>query len=459
MLVPITVVKQYKKVGGNLAPAIILNDVQNLRVTKSFKDNKDTFSFTVPNHRERIGKEWIYTSASDFGLEDFIEIFAYYKKDYTGDLNDHCIFRGYVIDSEYSSSQKKTIFKIQGNNTTDGMMNIMVIALYGGERSANAGYMVYDLAYKANTNAGSLKRQLKIGVAEIGVDDNGDFVRTGGGYIWPVNSQGQSFPVVPYVKNHASLFTHLKNLSITEYTNDPRGTFLYYVDGEDNLHFEPKPKFNNLTFKEYVDSPSTVTKKVTSDGMINVVMYNAGPDPNGNGTFSTYRNSESIAKYGAKYKYISDDKISKNIFSIENTPLTETDQNGENIISDETFYPLVFPWYARQSGSIGTDEGQSYTVGDTLATKKQYKDYIRVLLRSQGKAKAEDISTVLGNPRDTVKWEPQIGSDAYKVGDFLEVKFDSIDFTKKLRIDQITHSFDGEWLTTLNFTEDPVIKL
>lgn len=454
MRIPIVKIEHYPAIGNSSGPMQYITDWQNLKITRSSTDNKDSFSFDIINHRERSSGNTVYTDAADYSIQDFIKIYGYYKDTYTGTDSDHLLFAGFIDDVAYTTSGTSAVYTISGTNATDLLMNTLAPALFSGDNIKKVCDMIVDLIDRANGFSGSYEDR-SISAELAIVDSNGN--RTGGGYIWPTKSDGSDFPELSYVKSYTSIFTHLKTLASTDYTEDEDSGFMYYMDLENNLHFEPK-KYGAITSIDEYESPyNQISKTKTNDGMVNIVLLNSGPDPNGNGTLSLKINNDSVQKYGAKSKYYTVDKISTQVLQAENTEPSGGDANGDYSISDSTNYPTSFeddePWYARQNVTFNSN---TYYIGQVLNDVDEFKDYIRTLMRYQGNVEAQRMVDEYGIPLDSLTYEPEFGCDDYDINDRVNISLQSIDYEKELRVEQIIHTFKvgSGWSTKISMTEE-----
>ncbi len=444
MKIPIVIIKHNKKLSsGSYAGYTKLYDFTDLRVNISSKNKKDTFTFNILNHRDMNNGVASWDQSDDFGPQDMIQIYAYYTDEYTGTLSDHLLLQGFIENVNYDVVESQAVFHINGTNASDLLMNGMVPATFTGAEQRNVANMIITLVDRANSPLGGSSDR-KITAALATVDGSGN--RTGGGYIWPTKSDGSAFPVKTYVKDYVNLYTHLKTLASNKYTEDPRGSYIYYIDVNNELHFEPKSITSAFSIIEYTNTPTSLKKTMTTNGMINVVLLNAGPDPNNNGILTLGYDLTSVRKYGPKWKYISDDRVAGQIKGYEKSAGEIT--NSPKIIDNDN-YPDSYNWEISQSSLDG-----EYSVGDSVTSNNGYKNYIRYLAKEQGNIKANDIANVYGEKRDEVVWEPELGTSSYSINDLVTFTFSSITFEKQLRVNEIQHSFKNEWITTIKLRED-----
>ncbi len=433
-----------------------LEDFYNLKVIQGAKNKKDTFNFGVVNHRENVDGIPTYLESRDFNKQDIITVYAYYEDEYTGSLQDHFLIGGFIEQVDYTTNETLSSFAIKGTNTTDMLMNVLVPATYtgsGNDKSVEG--MVIDLVQKANATVRRKDypadqqqvRQINAELAIGGMVD-GRWVRTDGGYVWPNKTDGSAFPVISYVKQYSNMYTHLKTLVGTKYTEDENGTYMFYVDADDNLHYEPKVLVVDSIADEYLDPNASIKKASTTDGMVNVLVYNCGGDPSGNGILVLAYSMESVKKFGAKWKYITNDKVSSEKKKAE-TSRGPSYNPGESITTDN--YPSAYPWTVSQSGSF---YDKVYEPGDTVADADAYREYVRTIVKTQGKREAQQIVDIFGLPRDQIVWEPELGTNAIFVNTVWDVNLHSIEYTNKIRIIELQHDFTNDWKTTITLQED-----
>lgn len=428
-----------------------VTDVHNMRISLGAEASKDTFSFDVFNHREVATDGTVsYTNSDSFKKTDKISIYAYYEDDFLGYKIDgfpdssHLIISGFIKDIDYNVSRNDAKFKIQGTNKTDTAMNIMVPATFA-EKTQNVSQIVINLVSKANATAGK-GREITASLA-TGSVVNGVWTRTGGGYIWPNKQNGDSFPNVTYVKDYQYLINHLGKLAATDKTEDNiSGTYLVYIDENNELHFEPKKLVADYTFDEYSDDVSILAKEDSTEGMVNVALVNAGQDPRGNGIMTLSYNLKSVAENGAKWKYYTEGDIAAAFQKKEE----ENSYNAGSINLDR--FPSSYPWIVANTGSFEDSEWIAGTT--TVANDSEYKDYIRGISRQIGKETGDLITSVFGNSRDSGKWEPELGTTVYRPNDLIDVQLYSIDYIKKLRVKTVSHSFNDGWMTEITLEED-----
>lgn len=449
MKIPIARIFLYRKKerGPGYYPVEEIYYFENLKINLASGSKKSTFSLDIINHKELSNGVYSYIQQEDFKKQDYLKIYAYYNDDYTGNIEDHFLFNGFIDKVTYTSNSDTSKFSISGSNATDMLLNSIVPALYTEEDSQNVSDMVIDLTDKAKSSGIEDLKSVNVELA-TGTMINGIWTRTGGGYIWPNKSNGESFPNKAYVQNYISLFAHYKKLSSSEYTEDPAGNYYVYVDEFDNLHFEPKKLVveENNTLNEYTNN-SEVKKSFTSNGLINVVVLNCGPDPSKNGVLVLGYNINSVRKNGPQWKYYTEDKTSSQIMKneIEKKHLSNSGDIGENN------FPDSYPWYIAQSGTFMSDV---YNRGDTVSNDKEYKDYIRTITKSQGSKRANAIVNVLGDLRPKINWESDTGTLDFEPNALWNITLNSIDFRKKLRVVEVNHSFSNEWKTSVVFEED-----
>lgn len=443
MKVPIVKIYHSIKSGNTFLSPIEISDFYNLKVSLSSERSKDTFGFSILNHKEKIGDAINYSQKNSFSKQDKITIYSYYKDEFLGNGVDglpdvaHYLISGFISDVSYSTNESTSIFNISGVSLSEGLMNVLVPAVYIDN---NVGNIVIDLVNKANGTMGDFR---KITADLATLDGSGN--RTGGGYIWPSMSDGSAYPTITFVKNYSNIFNHLSTLASVEYTGDVDiGTYIFYLDNDDELHFEPKKLTIDKNFDEYLDDVSAISKKDTKDGMINVVLFNSGRDPFGNGILTISHNVTSVKKYGAKWKYLTEDRVSTYI------------QNEESILSGlidaETKYPSSYPYTVKQSGSF---LGKTYIADTTtVSDNTDYKDYIRTIVSIEGRARGKTIVDETGIPRDEVSWEFDLGNNNYQPNDLWDIQLYSIDFNNKLRVYKISHSFSNGWNTNVILRQD-----
>jgi len=445
MKIPIVKIYHSIRSGNTFLDPVQIDNFYGLRVSLSSDRSKDSFNFNVINHRERQNDIVEYTRSGSFSKQDKVSIYAYYKDEYAGTGSDglpdssHFLISGFISDVDYSRSENLASFSIKGVSVSEGLMNVLVPAIYLNDNVSN---IVLDLVNKANGTMGD-DRKITASLAVLDGSNN----RISGGYIWPTKNDGTAFKTISFTKNYSNIFNHLSTLSAVEYTGDTDiGTYIFYLDSNNELHFEPKKLVTNKSFDEYLDDVSNIGKRDTKDGMINVVLFNSGRDPYGNGILTISHNITSVKKYGAKWKYLTEDRVSTYIQN------KESELSGG--IDPETKFPTAgtYPYTVQQSGSF---LGKTYISGvTTVADNSEYKDYIRTIVSLEGKSRAKLIVDETGNPRDEVQWDFDLGNNLYQPNDLWDIQLYSIDYNKKLRVNKIDHSFTNGWDTNITLRQD-----
>lgn len=441
MKIPICKIYHSELSGTSYGPLTEITGFSDVKIRLSSENSKDVFSFKLYNRRSVDGTQ-NFSKFRGVLVKDYIEIYGYYLDEFTGTLSDYLLIAGYIDASTYSTTRSGAYYNVSGTNASDTLMNSYAAATFSGTSKDTVPNMIISLVARANALAGTVASKRII--AELAVlDENGD--RVSGGYIWPTRTTGEGFPLVTYLKNYTNLYEHLKSISSTEYTADNVG-YVYYLDKDNNLHFEPKRK--GISYQIYESDTNSLKIGTTTDDMVNTILLNCGKDMKGHGILQRDYNSESIDEYGAKWKYQTITKISDGIKNTEkNLPISD---NDGNYINDDG-YPNAYPWYVSQSGE---SDGVIYYVGKQLDSDTEYESYIRAVIKTQGKKEAKRIVTDNGFPYDKVDIELANGSSEYFINDIFITTSDSSSYEKYLRIKEINHSFSDSWTTSITLVED-----
>lgn len=494
----------------------------NLQTTHSIEKRKDKISFTIFNHREfdNTGNAF-YTLVNDISFleeKDLIKVYAWNKGDFSGnfeDLNDlqkknYHIMTAYVKSYNYNSSETVGTFSVTCFNRTEVLLNSFMFVPYNeGERvpvmivdSINkiknynrndtvTAFLDYNpngtpgtkgaynadgqrVYYELDGDGNKIYNTNGVGIPETGYiraykkdayknDGSGELKDV---YLSSVPSNLQ-FPKVTFVETYKPFVEHLLDLSTSKYTEDNNaGTYINWVDENNNLHWGPKEfETNDVEIKEETVSSLTYNKDI--DNVVNAVIVNAGEDPSHSGILALAFNSTSMGLNGARWAYKNKTDIADEIYRLERNSGDHVDDEGNTIPGTdnagneigEDSYPSSYPWVVQTSESDKYGSW-SYIAGTTeVNSNRDYRQYIRRVVKRLGEKKGEDIVKYNGEGKVKSSFELEYGTNNYSIGQMLTIYIPSLNVTKVMRVMAINHVFNNAWVTTLELEEDIDKKL
>ena len=475
--------------------------------TKTFNSNTQTDVYNVPNiDNNDVINIYVYYEDDPNIVWDTDGVTVL-------NLNDFLLFNGVVDKFSYGSNQGVYTMSVTGNNRTEILLNSMVFFQYtqmivpnmivesaGKFRSMNknkALFMFKDYkgdgtdiagsepqAYNAlNVNyydsyipnyehwgkvpRGGVRAYKRNAYEQVTVDGvtYWRLKKYGDDGVTPINlnekdSDGNwvyRFPKLQYYETYKTLYSHLDVLSGPSYTYDREaGTYITYVTRDNVLHWDPKKTIVDRTALESETSSTRVNREIRD--VINAVVINVGHDVRGKGILALAYDSNSMVKYGAKWKYITRSNIAEQVKNDQRT------KSGV-VYNDENNFPASYPvnvFVPGQSSILDSSTGSpiwEYDLGDTISSNLEFNDYIRKVSRELGKDYGRDYIAHNGNPRFFVNMKLDEGSDLFRIGDFVQIEVPSLNWdgldTLKLRVQEIKHTIDSNgWSTQLTLEED-----
>lgn len=453
----------------------------NTDTDAGLESKKDTFSFSVMNASyidddtgTSVSNTSAYRTSSQgtqpfpFDIDDNILIYSSTSGSFATDINDNLIMDGIITRFDRKITQDKDYFTVAGANRTEVMLNTLAPATFDLKTSDGIKpphTMIIDIISKMNSY--QTRYQIKASPA-TGAVVNGEWVRTGGGYIWPNKADGNAFPgTEKFVSNFKNGFQLLEELSQIKYTGDTtRGTYLFWVDKDSNLHWEPP----SSTYEREIDILNTSRNDFTvgkdAYNIINALIIHAGNDPKNAGTTTFCFNWDSIAKNGMKWKFEPMTDVAKNVMKIEEAigPLNNV---GSFIQVDKKFpsgYPWTMSYYqvettrpyrigAQIKDSSGVSIGSD--VNWTVSNDAEYQDAIRAYSKRIAYLRGLDILDITGKARLKASYKTMYptgltAGNIYKLTNIPDFN----DIILRLKSIKNNYTKQGGWEQTYDFEED-----
>lgn len=256
---------------------------------------------------------------------------------------------------------------------------------------------------------------------------------------------GKSYKPTYEVINELSTMNNTNtDTELTDGTEPCGRTYLYHVDQHNRFHWFYPTDNIDYTFDQSVVNTtpivlSTNLAKSTFD-MVNMVIYNTGPDFYGAGTlWYAIDPSSKSKKLAMKYKPMLD----------ESTRAIQAERVAGNITETSSG---SFNWqgklYNRNGSVVSKFDNQTYT------TDTDYNNGLRAYLRNKGDTRAQTILKKHGSPR--WKGTIELEGDYYTANELLNFTAPQTGQKEVLfRIKTVTHTVDKYgWKTSLDVEED-----
>lgn len=470
------------KEGENYSTIREMSNVNNIITQAGIEKRKDTAGFDVWNKRTFTSDSTTYLHQNDLEAEDKVWIFVstdntlddadIYQtafptridtakfNTYMDDNTAQLLMSTKIKDYNFNGDLKALLYKYTCINLTEYLMRGMVSGYYsktGTITIKETGTPAKQYSTTAPTIIlDMIKRQLK----QLGTDiDIYADLKSDGGHIEDTMSDGNSFPTINYIKKRLNLYRAIEELSTPLYTGDEGGgNYIFWLDNSNNVHWGRK----STTISNTINESDCTKFKITKDSskIFNIAIVHCGHDPYKHGIIMPQYDSESMTKYGPKFKYIPDTGIAEDIVLKERNDNT---YNGTKVISEAGFPRDAAgdptSWIV---GLTSTAITPVYVAGTTVvANDVEWKDYIRYMAKEQGLKKAHDALKIGSKPKFKLTTTFPHGTNSYNGGEYIKCIFPSFGWTtarfKKLRIKNISHSVNTKngWTTNLSLEEDP----
>lgn len=462
-------------------------DVSAITAQTNIEVRRDSFRVTVPNiNRRRDDGVVIFDSIerlndidanfsldaarsiNPFDNDDEFRIQAWNK----GLSSPEIIVEGSIFDVDYESGDNGQEYSLAIANRTHELLHAKEPALFNiGSQNLTPAQMIVQLVDRAN-NKNTKSKQINAELA-IGSVVSGEFVRTGGGYIWPVQKDGSTMKKPTYISKYLSLYQHVKKLASPDFTGDTAaGTYLYFVDKDNNVHFKPRSK-DIISPDVEENLVANVRLDQNTDDVINAVILHAGQDPNGNGITAVVYDAKSAAEVGTRWKY-------KPITVVADRIQVEERKNGPTAnpgkeIPDDSMYPDSYPWILQDpvltftgvergtnpvgDAAIGFPNGP-YSSSREVKNDTEYKNAIRNKARQEARIIGQELLNKYGKQLFECVVELEYGNNDFELSRFYNVKIPSRNYdgttnVLNLRLVAINHNFSRDgWTTALTLRED-----
>ncbi|MCK4960623.1 MAG: hypothetical protein KAT00_14525, partial [Planctomycetes bacterium] len=312
--------------------------------------------------------------------------------------------------------------------------SIEMIEEVSGDQYTGNGQYIYFVQYNPRSSTTTSTTSNKL------VDSTASFVSTLAGLTVYNNTDGTS-TTISAVDSATQL-----SLSSDIFTSGED-----YIIPTYDLHWKAKPLSVTGSLTEGVE-PSEIKVGKSVDGVINVVIYNAGLDPHGNGMeFLNY--DFTISGTGSRWKYVSQTStIGADIVKAEfeaDTSLWDTTSDGNRIgnFPSSGSYSYTMQFEDRDSSGVKTG------VLAVAANDNDFNDLVRNESKWQGRGRTDQIIRRFSNPRfKCTKFIPYSEASEYVLGDIYTLTIPSFGLSaKKLRLMQLDYEF---WGVQLQFEED-----
>ena len=254
------------------------------------------------------------------------------------------------------------------------------------------------------------------------------------------NAGGGSFPTITYAQNFKPVVEWISELSQPDFTGDDRA-YMFYVDKDNDLHWFYPTQTTSASIVEGTDEIYSINLSRNNNKIVNMVIFNAGTDCNGNGIL-WYTWDKTTKSSTLKMKYVSMTDIAKMMFDDEIAA-------GNLAESSSGTIPYKGKLYYLTSSSGTTSWNESYS------SESDYKNKFRERAKALGEARGQKIVQRLGK----LTWSGGVevkGTTGCVAGDLLSCTFPTLGLTNyKLRIVDVQHTFGTNgWITTFQLEED-----
>lgn len=248
-----------------------------------------------------------------------------------------------------------------------------------------------------------------------------------------INSYSQSFK---------SIYEWITELSEPGYTGDDRA-YLFYVDKDNDLHWFYPAQTSSGTIAEGTDDIYDMNLTRNSDAVINMIIFNAGQDLNGNGVL-WYHYDATTKSNELKMKYQPMVELSTGQGAMMDMEIDE----GNLVENTSGTVPYKGKLY--NAATSGTTSW-----GATFSTFNEYNDEVRAYLKEKGVERAKATISRFGK----LIWSGSVrlkGTQSYVAGDLITFTSRTLGIQSQLlRVQDVTQSFQKTgWTTTLELKED-----
>lgn len=232
----------------------------------------------------------------------------------------------------------------------------------------------------------------------------------------------------------------LRELSQPEFTGEDRA-YQFYVDKDNDLHWFYPSQTTSVSIVEGTDEIYELSFSRNADSVINMVIYNAGQDLNGNGIL--YYSRDKTSKTGnLRMKYVPMIDIAKRLKNLE--------VNAGNLVQSSSG---TIP----HQGLLYTPDTYSFTTSweDSVASDSEYNSSFRTKAKEDAEAASQEIIRRFGQLLWTGSVELK-GTNSFTAGDLVNVTSYTAGLSgQKLRVHDVRHSFSKTgWRTSLDLKED-----
>lgn len=400
-------------------------DFNSIMIRRQLNAKSNTIKITLPN---KFGK---YSGKHDFkGFKEDDKIYIYARWGAITEADDLLM----------AATIKELGFKSSGNKR-----EISLICMDRTYQLLNKIYMGGGVSDSDSQNAPETIKKVVDWVSHL---DNRDFAIGTDTYIetTPSGMGGTAFDDITLSLNMKTAYEWITELSGDPYTRYDTGSktdrmFIFWIDKDNEFHWKYPSQTEDatITVENGSTSSNTVSIKKTIFDVINLVIFNAGNDPEGNGVqWYFYDKTSKQPELRARYQPMVD--IGK-----------ELQYQEELHAAFTSGYPDSYPHTTRWGESVANDAGYLGAIGlaDTDGTG------FRGRAVREAKQRAQKITARSGD----LRWKGTIamrGTNSYTPGDLFKINYEDANMVnQKLRCKGVEHQITKKgWFTTLTVEED-----
>jgi hypothetical protein len=413
----------------------VLDDAYNINIIQGMGDRKDTASFSLIN----AGNKYFNGKVLDgFNLGDNIKI--YFSKNAEVDTSTDLVFDGMLIEPPQTIGDNGRAIQIKCKSRTEYLFEALVLIDKQNATPPAIVKEIIDAVNNLNLNVSKFQLNYSYGTSIVTSKSDGSSFSNIAGF-------GGIYKV-------ANLL--LERISSMDFVNDPRGSYIYYVDKNNTFHWTYRGATPSTSTITEGKEPNNIKIQYSGEDVVNMVIVNVGADPAGRGNTILVPDYASITKHGIKAKYVTEtSNISHELMQ------TERNQNPDSFDDASGFYPTdaaLSAGYTTYWKSTKTDNENEPTCTaeqsvSGITSKALYLFAVRREAEWLGEKVGKKIIDALKNPRYKVTVELPRTTD-YAIGDLITVNSPSHNLNKDLRCVAITHT---DSTTELDLEEEIIL--
>jgi len=246
----------------------------------------------------------------------------------------------------------------------------------------------------------------------------------------------------------------IKKYSGSEFTED--GNYMYWLDSERRFHWTYKTRTPGDGLIGDTESTATmkdINIKYSKDDLITALILNVGVSPSRTGNTTYAINPESITRYGAKWKYISETQsISETIMQ------QEEGENSDSFDLNVDRFPSTYPYTTHFTPTDGYSANSAIDLPEataglpiTVTKDEEYNAVIRKEAEWYGAKWGQRLLNLLANPRLLVESSVSLDT-SLSSGDFIPISVPSYNIDNKNM--RVTNGQFNFWKTQVGTLED-----